>query len=63
MGAAATLVLGVFIGSAIWWLTLSTVVGIFRARFAAPQLLWVNRISGAIILAFGVVAWVSVVRV
>ena len=31
-GLAAVLVLGVFIGSALWWLGLSGVVGLFRPR-------------------------------
>ena len=56
---AGLLVLGVFIGSALWWLTLSSVVSIFRAKFGARQLQWVNRISGIIILVFGVLALVS----
>ncbi|MGE5073082.1 MAG: LysE family translocator [Anaerolineae bacterium] len=55
-GAAALLVAGVFIGSAAWWLTLSSVVGLFRERLNAAWLTWVNRIAGAIIAAFGVAA-------
>jgi len=54
--SAAALVLGVFAGSALWWLTLSGLVGLFRARFDTRALRWVNRISGAIIVAFGVFA-------
>ena len=54
--SAAALVLGVFAGSALWWLTLSGLVGAFRARFDARALRWVNRVSGAIIVAFGILA-------
>jgi threonine/homoserine/homoserine lactone efflux protein len=54
--SAGLLVLGVFLGSAAWWLMLSSVVGLFRTRFSAAGLRWVNRISGIIILGFGVVA-------
>jgi threonine/homoserine/homoserine lactone efflux protein len=54
--AAAVLVLGVFIGSALWWLLLSGGVGLLRSRFDARGLLWVNRVSGAIIAGFGVLA-------
>jgi threonine/homoserine/homoserine lactone efflux protein len=50
---ALLLVLGVFIGSAAWWLTLSTGVGYLRHRFKRTAMLWVNRISGAIVLGFG----------
>ena len=56
---AGLLVLGVFLGSALWWLTLSSVVSIFRAKIGSRQLQWVNRISGIIILAFGILAFVS----
>ncbi len=51
--SAAILVLGVFFGSALWWLTLSVIVGLFRARFTPHALRWVNRISGVIIAGFG----------
>jgi threonine/homoserine/homoserine lactone efflux protein len=54
--SALILVLGVFCGSALWWLLLSGGVGLFRDKFNAKGLLWVNRISGVIITAFGIVA-------
>ncbi|MEW6304506.1 MAG: LysE family transporter [Verrucomicrobiota bacterium] len=53
---AAVFVLGVFLGSALWWLILSGIVGAFRERFGPRQMRWVNRISGAIIMAFGLLA-------
>jgi threonine/homoserine/homoserine lactone efflux protein len=59
-GSAGILVLGVFIGSASWWLLLSSTVGIFRSRFKPSLLRWVNRVSGAIIIGFGIFALVSV---
>jgi threonine/homoserine/homoserine lactone efflux protein len=55
-GPAAWLVLGVFIGSASWWLLLSNAIGLLRARIGPRQLRWVNRVSGVILLAFGLVA-------
>jgi len=54
--AAASLVLGVFLGSGLWWLTLSAGVGLFRDRIDARGLRWVNRFSGAVIFAFGALA-------
>ena len=57
--SAGVLVLGVFIGSALWWLTLSGVVGVFRTRFDPHGLRWVNRISGVIITGFGLLALLS----
>ena len=54
--SASVLVLGVFLGSAVWWLLLVGGVGLFRRRFNTQGLLWVNRISGLVITVFGVVA-------
>lgn len=59
---AISLVLGVFLGSALWWFILSSLSNVFRARFLKPVgLRWVNWISGTIIIGFGVIALVSVV--
>ncbi len=57
--AGMFLVLGVFLGSAAWWLFLSIGVGLFRAWFNAPRLRWVNRLSGVIIAGFGFLAFLS----
>ena len=59
--SAGLLVLGVFLGSASWWLLLCSVVGAFRTRFKPSGLLWVNRISGLIILGFGAYALIGVI--
>lgn len=59
-GSAGILVLGVFLGSASWWLLLSSTVGLFRSRFKPALLQWVNRISGAIIIGFGIFALLSI---
>jgi len=56
IAAAIVLVLGVLVGSALWWLLLSGGVSFFRARFNARSVLWVNRVSGVIIVGFGVFA-------
>jgi threonine/homoserine/homoserine lactone efflux protein len=61
-GSAGILVLGVFIGSALWWLLLSAGVGRFRARFNPAGLHWVNRISGVFIIGFGLFALLSALR-
>jgi arginine exporter protein ArgO len=54
--SAAFLVLGVFTGSACWWLLLSSGVGLFRSRFDLRALRWVNWVSGIIIMTFGALA-------
>jgi len=59
--SAGILVLGVFTGSALWWLMLSGGVSLLRSKFDARRLEWVNRISGVIITGFGVVALLSLV--
>ena len=53
------LVSGVFTGSATWWLTLSFVIGLLRDRLTASHMAWINRISGVIIVVFGIVALTS----
>ncbi len=58
-GQAALLVLGVFAGSALWWLLLSGGVSLLRARLNTEALVWVNRASGIIIMAFGIGALAS----
>jgi threonine/homoserine/homoserine lactone efflux protein len=60
--SAAVLVAGVFAGSALWWLLLSGGVGVVRGRLDARRLRWVNRLSGLVIGAFGVLALLSVWR-
>jgi hypothetical protein len=52
--SASLLVLGVFVGSALWWLLLSSGIGLFRARFPTAGLVWVNRMAGVVIAGFGV---------
>jgi threonine/homoserine/homoserine lactone efflux protein len=57
--SAGVLILGVFLGSAIWWLFLVGLFSLYRKRFQAHQLVWVNRISGTIIAASGILALLS----
>ena len=54
--SAMLLVLGVFFGSATWWFVLSGATSLFRTRLSVRGLRWVNRISGTVIAAFGVLA-------
>jgi threonine/homoserine/homoserine lactone efflux protein len=61
-GAAVVMVAGVFLGSALWWLLLSGGVGLFQARLDPRALRWVNRLSGLVIGAFGVLALLSLAR-
>jgi threonine/homoserine/homoserine lactone efflux protein len=57
---SATLVVGgVFLGSVSWWCILTSGISLLRKRFTARWLLWINRISGIIILLFGILALLS----
>ena len=55
-GSAALLVIGVPMGSGLWWFILSGGVSLFRSRFTPNAMQWVNRLAGVIIVGFGVVA-------
>lgn len=60
--SASILVLGVFAGSALWWLLLSSGVSLLQTALNARRLTWLNRISGAVLFAFGIIALISLVR-
>jgi arginine exporter protein ArgO len=49
------MVLGVLVGSALWWLLLATAVGWLRERFDARWQRAVNRASAAALAAMGLV--------
>jgi len=53
---ATVLVAGVFLGSALWWLLLSGAVGALRSRLDLRALRWINRLSGLVLLGFGIIA-------
>jgi threonine/homoserine/homoserine lactone efflux protein len=54
--AAATLVFGVFTGSAVWWVILSGGIGLLRSRVNSTWMQTINRLSGIVLLAFGLYA-------
>lgn len=53
---AALLTFGVFLGSSLWWVLLTAIVGRLRERITPGALVWINRVSGTVLLAFGTVA-------
>ena len=57
--SAGILILGVYLGSAAWWLFLVGIFSLYRKRFEHHQLVWVNRITGTIITASGILALLS----
>jgi threonine/homoserine/homoserine lactone efflux protein len=60
--AAGSLVAGVFIGSALWWLILSGGVGLMREKLGSRVLRWVNRASGIVLTVFGALALIHALR-
>jgi threonine/homoserine/homoserine lactone efflux protein len=62
LAGAAIWVLGVFLGSAAWWLLLSTGVGALRGRVTPRLLRWVNLLAGLVIGAFGLWALAGLLR-
>ena len=54
--SAIAVVLGVFSGSTLWWIILTSGISLLRKKMNSQWLLWINRISGAIITLFGLVA-------
>ena len=59
---AVILVIGVFAGSAMWWLTLSGITGLIRHKFSATHLAWINRVSGVVILGFAVYIVIGLIK-
>jgi len=58
-GSIAELVTGVLFGATLWWTILTTFIGVFRNKIRFRNLLWINKISGVLIVAFGVFAFLS----
>lgn len=56
LGGAGTMTVGVFLGSAAWWVVLISVVGALRSRVTPAWLRRINVVSGLVIGAFAVVA-------
>lgn len=57
----AALVLGVFTGSMLWWVILSSAIGSLRDKFKTYGLKWVNRISGTLLMIFGLALLLSLI--
>ncbi|WP_127491165.1 LysE family translocator [Paenibacillus glycanilyticus] len=61
-GDSLLLVLGIFLGSVLWWLLLAGLVGIIRTALSAKAMRWINVLSGIVLLVFGVWSLVSAIR-
>lgn len=53
---AVRLVIGVFIGSALWWLIITRLAAMVKGRLNDNHLWWINRGSAVLVWGFGVVS-------
>jgi len=60
--SAASLSIGIFAGSFLWFLCLGYFVKLFRKKLDNDGLKWVNRISGSLIMGSGILVFLSVLK-
>lgn len=56
--SASLVVIGVFLGSALWWIILSLMVGLLKDKLKTKQV-WINRISAILIAMLGVLSFIG----
>lgn len=54
LSSSAEFILGIFSGSATWWIILCGTIGSVRSRLTSRNLQMINRISGILIVCFGI---------
>ncbi len=59
IASAGIVTAGVALGSLAWWLALTTGVWAVRQAVSERVMLWINRISGGLLVAFGVLAVIT----
>ena len=57
--SAGLLVLGVFLGSLVWWIILAEFITLFRKKMSEKIFRYVNRTAGTIIIIFGLFSLAS----
>ena len=53
------LICGVFIGASLWWFIFTSGVNIFRNKFRVRYMLYLNKISGVVIIVLGLIVILS----
>lgn len=61
--SAILLTTGVFLGSLVWFIILSAIANFFKAQCNLTTLQWVNRVSGIILICFGLGAILSILKI
>lgn len=56
------LITGVCLGASIWWIILSTVILLIHHKLSSQHLLWINRLSGLIVIGFGASILLSLLK-
>lgn len=56
---AQALIVGVFVGASLWWMSLAGMASSFRGALGFTGLRWVNRISASVILISGIVVLIG----
>ena len=57
--AAWTLILGVLVGSCLWWVVLCLLASLFRKKLNSARMVLIHRVSAGLILFFGVIVLLS----
>ena len=55
-----TVFTGIIIAASLWWFLLSTFVSIYRKKFRLKSLWWLNKITGLLIVIFGIATMASI---
>ena len=58
--SSAMMVLGVFVGSSLWWLLLTGGASWLKDRFDSSKMGWINRIACVVIVVFGLFSLLNV---
>ena len=58
-GTHLLMILGVLAGAALWWFILTFSVSLFRKKFRARHIYYINKLAGLAILTLGAIAMVS----
>lgn len=53
------MILGVLIGTSLWWFTLTFCVNLLRKKFTAKHIFYINKIAGIVIAVLGIGAIIS----
>lgn len=61
VSGAAMVVIGVFIGSMLWWFLLNGSITLFRHKLSPRFLYWVSYVSGGILIILGAASIVSAI--